>query len=78
MSVVAGVVVDTFIIVIAILCVILFFKVWGMTNDVRRLRELYEYRMDIEYPLVEGAGAKASDLLPGTDDVVDGMLKGSR
>lgn len=37
----------------AILPIILFFKVWGMTNDIREMRDLYRDQMDLEHPLVE-------------------------
>lgn len=31
------------IIIIAVLQVILFFKLWGMTNDIKFIRRFYEY-----------------------------------
>lgn len=39
--------------IFGILQIILFFKVWGMTNDVRRMRDLYEKRSDDLYSLAD-------------------------
>lgn len=36
-----------------LLCIILFFKVWGMTNDVRNIRDMVEEWLDLEHPEVE-------------------------
>ncbi len=36
-----------------VLCIILFFKVWGMTNDVSKIRDMFEEWFDLEHPLVE-------------------------
>lgn len=35
------------------LCIILFFKVWAMTNDVSRIKDLLEEQMDLEHPYIE-------------------------
>lgn len=39
--------------IFGILQIILFFKLWGMTNDVRRMRDLYEKRSDDLYSLTD-------------------------
>lgn len=36
-----------------LLCIILFFKVWGMTNNINRMKDLLEEWLDIEHPVVE-------------------------
>lgn len=48
---------SVFVIIIGIfwwsLCIILFFKVWGMTNDMRSIRDMMEEWLDLEHPEVE-------------------------
>lgn len=36
-----------------VLCVVLFFKVWGMTNDVNEMKATMQEWFDLEHPLVE-------------------------
>ena len=36
-----------------LLCVILFFKIWGMTNTVSEIRSLLKEQLDLEHPYVE-------------------------
>lgn len=36
-----------------VLCVVLFFKVWGMTNDVSEMKATMKEWFDLEHPLVE-------------------------
>jgi hypothetical protein len=36
-----------------VLCVVLFFKVWGMTNDVNEMKATMKEWFDLEHPLVE-------------------------
>ncbi len=36
-----------------VLCIILFFKVWGMTNDVREIKNMFEEQFDLEHPVIE-------------------------
>lgn len=37
--------------VVLILCIVLFFKVWGMTNDVSKIKDMLQDWLDIEYPI---------------------------
>lgn len=36
-----------------LLCIILFFKVWGMTNDVSKMKDMLREQLDLEHPYVE-------------------------
>lgn len=36
-----------------LLCVILFFKIWGMTNDVKEIKTMFKEQLDLEHPYVE-------------------------
>lgn len=36
-----------------LLCVILFFKIWGMTNDVSEIKNMFKEQLDLEHPYVE-------------------------
>lgn len=36
-----------------LLCVILFFKIWGMTNTVSEIRSLLKEQLDLEHPYAE-------------------------
>lgn len=36
-----------------ILCIVLFFKVWGMTNNISRIRDILEEWLDLEHPEIE-------------------------
>jgi hypothetical protein len=36
-----------------LLCVILFFKIWVMTNDVREIKNMFKEQLDLEHPYVE-------------------------
>lgn len=36
-----------------VLCIILFFKVWGMTNDIRKIKDMFEEQLDLEHPYIE-------------------------
>ena len=42
-----------FCIFITLLNIILFFKVWGMTNDTRRIKDILQEWLDIEHPVIE-------------------------
>lgn len=35
------------------LCIILFFKVWGMTNDISKIKDLLKEQLDLEHPYIE-------------------------
>lgn len=67
--------VSIIIIVFGILQIILFFKVWGMTNDVKKIKDK-QYSIDktnmaqIEY--MKGNTSKAKELLD--DDLFDSIL----
>ena len=43
-----------------LLCVILFFKIWAMTNDIRDIRDKMEEWLDLEHPEVEKEGVTDS------------------
>ena len=36
-----------------LLCVILFFKIWGMTNDVSEIESLLKEQIDLDHPYVK-------------------------
>lgn len=36
-----------------ILNVILFFKIWDMTNDMRELKNMFREQLDLEHPFVD-------------------------
>jgi hypothetical protein len=36
-----------------VLCVVLFFKVWSMTNDVMEMKETLKEWFDLEHPVIE-------------------------
>ncbi|MFZ1301459.1 MAG: hypothetical protein WAQ27_02680 [Candidatus Microsaccharimonas sp.] len=36
-----------------ILCIVLFFKIWVMTNDVGKIKNLLQEQFDLEHPYVE-------------------------
>lgn len=36
-----------------VLCIVLFFKIWGMTNDVSEIKGLLKEQLDLEHPYVE-------------------------
>lgn len=40
------------------LCVALFFKIWIMTNDVNKIKDMLREQLDLEHPYVE---VKAED-----------------
>ena len=35
------------------LCIILFFKIWGMTNDVSEIKNMFKEQFELEHPYVE-------------------------
>jgi hypothetical protein len=37
----------------SILCIVLFFKVWIMTNDVSKIKDILKEQMDLEHPYVD-------------------------
>jgi len=49
------------------LCIILFFKIWTMTNDVAKIKEMFEEQLDLEHPYadkdkpVEKSNSETSD-----------------
>lgn len=36
-----------------VLCIILFFKIWGMTNDVSEIKNMFKEQLDLEHPYAE-------------------------
>jgi len=40
-------------VVVVLLNIILFFKIWGMTNSVSEIKELIKEWIDLEHPLIE-------------------------
>ena len=48
----------TFAIIWWVLCIILFFKVWVMTNDVSKIKDMLKEWLDLEHPLVENEDEK--------------------
>ena len=44
-----------------VLGIILFFKIWFMTNDVAKIKELLTVQMDLEHPYVDQADADTAD-----------------
>lgn len=38
--------------------IILFFKIWGMTNNVSEIKELLKEWLEIEHPLIEDEAAR--------------------
>ena len=44
-----------------VLCIILFFKIWAMTNDINKMKGMMEEWLDIEHPLAEGADEEPKD-----------------
>lgn len=44
-----------------LLCVILFFKIWGMTNDVRDIKNMFKEQLDLEHPYVEENESKREE-----------------
>ena len=48
----------TFAIIWSVLCIILFFKVWVMTNDVSKIKDMLREWLDLEHPLVENEDEK--------------------
>jgi len=39
-----------------VLCIVLFFKIWGMTNDVSEIKDLLKEQFDLEHPFIEDDG----------------------
>ena len=50
----------------SILCLILFFKVWGMTNDVRDIRDHLLHSQVLEQNIASPEPQDFSELTPGT------------
>lgn len=46
--------------IVTLLNVILFFKVWGMTNDTKKIKDLLQEWLDLEHPVVEDKKDKKS------------------
>ncbi len=40
-------------VIVTLLNIMLFFKVWGMTNDTKRIKDILQEWLDIEHPAVE-------------------------
>lgn len=40
-------------VIITLLNIVLFFKIWGMTNDTKRIKDILQEWLDIEHPMVE-------------------------
>ena len=36
-----------------ILHIFLFFKVWGMTNDIRKIKRMFEEQLNLEHPYID-------------------------
>ena len=53
----AGASIGIFIIAIGILwfllCFILFFKIWAMTNDVNEIKNMFKEQLNLEHPYVD-------------------------
>jgi hypothetical protein len=47
-----------------LLCIILFFKVWGMTNNIKRMKDIAEEQLNIEHPYVEQTNKDQTKELP--------------
>ncbi len=45
-----------------ILSIVLFFKVWFMTNDVSKIKDLLQELIDIEHPYVDDNGQEIVDI----------------
>jgi Na+-transporting methylmalonyl-CoA/oxaloacetate decarboxylase gamma subunit len=43
---------------VLLLNTILFFKIWGMTNNVSRMRKLLQEWLDLEHPVIENNDKK--------------------
>lgn len=41
-----------------LLCFILFFKIWGMTNDISEIKNMFKEQLDLEHPYVEESGSE--------------------
>ena len=52
MSEIIGIIVGISVIVV-LLNLMLFFKIWGMTNDTEKIKNLLQEWLDIEHPLIE-------------------------
>ncbi len=48
----AGIVIVA-VIVFPLLNIILFFKIWGMTNNVKDIKDILEAMLDLEHPVIE-------------------------
>ena len=46
-----------------LLCVILFFKVWGMTNDVSEIKRMFKEQLDLEHPYIEKNESKENKIV---------------
>lgn len=44
-----------------ILNIILFFKIWEMTNDVREIKEMFKEQLDLEHPYVDDEDSKKGE-----------------
>ena len=40
-------------VIITLLNIILFFKVWGMTNDTAKIKDILQEWLDLEHPVIE-------------------------
>ena len=46
-----------------LLCVILFFKIWGMTNDVSEIKKMFKEQLDLEHPYIEKNESKENKIV---------------
>ena len=44
-----------------LLCIILFFKVWGMTNNVNKMKDMLQEWLDIEHPITKEGDVEQED-----------------
>lgn len=44
-----------------VLCIVLFFKVWAMTNDVNKIKDMLKEWLDIEHPVDDTDEIKPKD-----------------
>ena len=44
-----------------VLCIILFFKIWFMTNDVAKIKEILTVQIDLDHPYVDQVDTNTAD-----------------
>ncbi len=48
----------TFAIIWWVLCIILFFKIWAMTNDVSKIKDMLREWLDLDHPIIDDGAEK--------------------